>query len=766
MAYTNYKSKLANLIRCCITKPSSFLAKSVHAQIVSAGLLSNTFLSNRLIKLYSECNRLDHAVWIFDSIKQPNVYSWNAIFFAACKSNNLEMAYQLFEQMPERNVVSWNTIISLLVRKRLERDGLELYYAMLREGLVPTHCTFASVLRACGTLMAVDDGIRCHGLSIKLGLGSNLFVENSLLGMYVKCHCFNYALKLFDEMVQPDEVSFTSIIGGLTQLGSTGEAFKLFVKMHTLGICIDPVAISSVLSALACAEDIEMQFPCQLIQPLIIKKGFESDQHVSNSLMDLYAKFRAMREALLVFHSLHTFNIVSWNILIAGFGQAEKPKVAMSVLGLMQKSGFEPNEVTYTSLLSACVKSGDIKSASEIFDNIPEPGVTSWNALLSGHCHGELHQKSINLFRKMQFANVCPDRTTLVLLLNSCSEIGTLKFGKEIHSFSIRTMLDSDQFVSSGLIDMYSNCGCIEVAKKVFKGMTDRDVVAWNSMISGFSLSNLNKEAFLLFKQMKELGLVPTESTFASIINSCAQIPSLPQGIQMQTQTMRYGYINHVYVGTALIDMYTKCGDMESAQLLFDLMPIQNIISWNEMIHGYAQSGFCEKALDLFEHMLEREQKPDSFTFTSVLTSCSRLGLVDRAMEYFNCMTNLGVNPVTDHYTCITDLLCRAGRFKEAEKLIKNMSCKDDTIVWEVLLSACAVHNNSHLGKIAAENLFRLDPLNPSPYVILANIYSGLGRYHDAVAVRELMDRRGVVKDGGRSWVDDRAVAVPRGFVA
>ncbi|KAJ1703875.1 hypothetical protein LUZ63_003654 [Rhynchospora breviuscula] len=760
MAYTNFSFKLANLIQCCIIKRSFFLAKSVHAQTVTSGLLSEVFLCNRLIQLYSECNRLDHAISVFDSIKQPNVYSWNAIFSAACKSNDLDLARQLFDQMPERDAVSWNTIISALVRKRQEREGLDLYYGMLREGVVPTHCTFASVLRACGSLKALDDGMRCHGLSIKLGLGNNLFVGNALVGMYVKSHCVDHARRLFDEVIEPNEVSFTSIMSGFARTGSTSEAFKLFVKMHRLDICIDPVAISSVLGAFACAECKEMQFACQLIQPLIVKKGFESDQHVGNSLIDLYGKYGAMHEALLVFHSLPSLNVVSWNILIAGFGQVEESKIAMSTFGLMQKSGFEPNEVTYTSLLSACVKSRDIKSAHEMFSNIPEPSVTTWNALLSGYCQEELHKTSINLFRKMQFANVCPDRTTLVLLLSCCSEMETLEFGKEIHSISIRLMLDSDRFVASCLIDMYSNCACIDLAKKVFERMSDRDLVAWNSMLSGLTLSNLNKEAFMLFKQMKELGLTPTDYTFASIINSSSRLPSLPQGMQMQAQTMKYGHINDVYIGTTLIDMYTKCGDMESAQLFFDCMLIKNIISWNEMIHGYTQSGYCEEALDLFDRMLERDQKPDSFTLTSVLTSCSRLGSVDRAMQYFNCMTDLGVKPIIDHYACIIDLLGRAGRFKEAEKVIKDMPFKDDPIVWEVLLSACAIHNNSRLGEHAAENLLRLVPLNPSPYIILANIYSGLGRYYDAVAVRELMDRRRVVKGGGCSWVDGRAGAI------
>jgi pentatricopeptide repeat protein len=220
---------------------------------------------------------------------------------------------------------------------------------------------------------------------------------------------------------------------------------------------------------------------------------------------------------------------------------------------------------------------------------------------------------------------------------------------------------------------------------------------------------------------------------------------------------LKDGYDQNVYVGSALIDMYAKCGNMDDARLFFDCMMMKNIVPWNEMIHGYAQNGLGDEAVQLFEYMLTTRQKPDSVTFIAVLTGCSHSGLVDKAIAFFNSMeSTYGITPLAEHYTCLIDALGRAGRLVEVESVIDKMPCKDDPIMWEVLLAACVVHNNAELGECASKHLFRLDPNNPSPYVLLSNIYASLGRHGDASAVRALMSSRGVVKGRGYSWVDHK----------
>ncbi|KAL5208067.1 hypothetical protein ABZP36_032502 [Zizania latifolia] len=664
--------------------------------------------------------------------------------------------------MPCRNAVSWNTVIAALARSDRAGEALELYGGMRREGVLPTHFTLASVLSACGAVAALDVGRRCHGMAAKVGLDTNQFVENALLGMYTKCGSVGDAVRLFDAIARPNEVSFTAMMGGLAQTGSVDDALRLFARMFRSGVPVDPVSVSSVLGACAqaCASDycIARAFRLgQSVHAMIVTKGFGSDQHVGNSLMDMYAKCMEMDEAVKVFESLPGVSIVSWNIIITGFGQEGSYVKAMEVLNLMQESGFEPNEVTYSNLLASCIKARDVLSARAMFDRISRPSVTTWNTLLSGYCQEEQHQDTIELFRRMQHQNVQPDRTTLAVILSSLSRLGILDLGRQVHSASVRLLLHNNMFVASGLVDMYSKCGQISIARSIFNRMTERDVVCWNSIISGLAIHSLNKEALDFFKQMRENGMMPTESSYASMINSCARLSSIPQGRQIHGQVVKDGYDQNVYVGSALIDMYAKCGNMDDARLLFDCMMTKNIVAWNEIIHGYAQNGFGDKAAELFEYMLTTEQKPDAVTFIAVLTGCSHSGLVDKAMAFFNSMqSSYGITPLAEHYTCLIDALGRAGRLVEVEALVDKMPCKDDPIVWEVLLAACVVHHNAELGECAAKHLFRLDPKNPSPYVLLSNIYASLGRHGDASAVRELMSSRGVVKGRGYSWIDHK----------
>ncbi|KAL6888468.1 hypothetical protein ACP4OV_009494 [Aristida adscensionis] len=760
-------AQLAAVLQACIKRsggprPSRAHAKAAHARLLAVGLAADTFLLNRLVELYSLAGLPRHALRAFRSLPAPNAYSYNAAISAACRAGDLAAARGLLDGMPGRNAVSWNTVISAAARSDRPDDALGLFGGMLEEGLAPTHVTLASVLSACGAAAALGDGRRCHGLAVKVGLDGNQFVENALLGMYTKCGEVADAVRLFDGMPRPNEVSFTAMMGGLAQSGSVDDALRLFARMSRSGVRVDPVAVSSVLGACAqaCAGEYSVVRAIRLgqsIHALVVRKGFGSDQHVGNSLIDMYAKCMVMDEAVKVFQSMPSVSIVSWNILITGYGQVGSYDKAMEMLNLMQESGFEPNEVTYSNMLASCIRARDVPSARSMFDKISTPSVTTWNTLLSGYCQDELHQDTIKLFRRMQHQNVQPDRTTLAVILSSCSRLGILKLGKQLHSASVRLLLHNDMFVASGLVDMYSKCGQVYIAWSIFDRMTERDVVCWNSMISGLAIHSLNKEAFDFFKQMRENGMWPTESSYASMINSCARLSSIPQGRQIHGQVVKDGYDQNVYVGSALIDMYAKCGDMDDARLFFDCMMMKNIVAWNEMIHGYAQNGLGDKAVELFEYMLTAKEKPDSVTFIAVLTGCSHYGLVDKAIAFFNSMEKShGITPLVEHYTCLIDALGRAGRFVEVESLIDNIPCKDDPIVWEVLLSACVVHHNAELGECAAKHLFRLDANNPSPYVLLSNIYASLGRHGDASAVRALMSSRGVVKGRGYSWVDHK----------
>ncbi|XP_026432239.1 pentatricopeptide repeat-containing protein At4g20770-like isoform X2 [Papaver somniferum] len=720
---------IANLLQSCIHKKSHITNKILHCQILRNGLFGDIFLSNRLIETYSVCKNLESAQKVFDKMPSRNVYTWNAMVGGLSKAGKAEDAYDVFVKMPERNDVSYNTVIGALVRNGYGEKALELYGLMRRQGFVASHFTLTSVLSACGSLVeGEEEGRKCHGYVIKVGLNCNVYVENALVGMYAKCGSIVNAIRAFDDMSCPNEVSFTALMGGLAQTDRFDEALEMFVKMHRKGV-----------------------------HGLIMKLGIETNLHVANSLIDMYAKHGDMANAEMLFASLAVTNVVSWNVLIAGYGLQGKVDKALEMVLLMGCHGLEPDEVTYVNALSACVKSGDLETGRQMFGKLSNPSITSWNAIVSGYSQLGNYGEAINLFREMQFLNTPPDRTTIASILSSCTGMGVLEYGKQVHAFSIKENLHGDIFVSSGLIDMYSKCGNIKTAIYIFGKMPERDIVCWNSMITGLSLNSSNAEAFTIFKQMRKSGMIPTEFSYASVLNSCSGLASLSEGKQVHAQITKDGYTNNIFVGSALIDVYSKCGDVDGARIFFDSMFCRTIVAWNEMIHGYAQNGYGDEAVELFEDLIRSGEKPDSITFIAVLTACSHSGLADTGMEILDSMKREhSVEPLVDHYTCVIDCLGRAGRFVEAEVLIDKMPFKNDPIIWEVLLSSCRVHANVNLARRAAEQLLKLDPQNSAPYVLLSNLYASLGRWDDALAVRKLMCERGIEKSPGYSWIGSR----------
>lgn len=761
---TKNASYLANVLQSCIDHKSHKVGKLVQAHILRTNQLSNTFLVNRLIELYSKCGRTTAARHLFDQMPLKNIFSYHAILDACCKSNDLDNAFQVFDQMPERNSVSWNLIISMLSRNGLKDRAVESYYSMRSSGFVPSRFTLASVLSACGGLGNVGCGQECHGVAIKLGLDGNLYVGNALLGMYMKCESVADAVVVFKDLPEHNEVSFTAMMEGLVEADHMDEAFGMFRLMHRMGI-IDCVSLSSVLgvcSKSAVEESLvndgnEVKSPKmqgKQVHGLLMKLGFESDLHVNNSLLDMYAKHGYMECAEILLASMPEVSVVSWNVMIAGYGKQYHMERAMECMERMQSCGFEPDEITYVNMLAACLKSGDVETGLRIFNSMALPSLTSWNAILSGYSQNEYHREAVMLFREMQFRKVRPDRTTFAVILSSCAGMGLLEGGKQIHAALLKTDFYTDLYVASGMIGVYSKCGKIELAKHIFNMVPQYDIVCWNSMLAGLSLNSLDREAFTFFQQMLRKGMLPTEFSYATVLNCCSSLSSLSQGRQAHGSIVKNGHATDVYVGTALIDMYCKCGDVDGARQFFDTMPCKNTVTWNEMIHGYAQNGRGEDAVNLFGEMIEANFKPDCITFVAVLTACSHSGLVDAGLKIFNLMLQEhGVEPQSDHYTCVIDSLGRAGRFSEVEEIIEKMPCKDDPIIWEVLLSSCRVHGNVNLARRAANELFRLDPTNSTPYSLLANMYSSLDRWDDVKDVRGMMEEWQVSKEPGYSWV-------------
>jgi pentatricopeptide repeat protein len=373
-------------------------------------------------------------------------------------------------------------------------------------------------------------------------------------------------------------------------------------------------------------------------------------------------------------------NVVSWNAMIAGFGQ-----------------------------------NGLVDEALKLFKEMPERSVASWNAMIAGCSQNGLVTEALKLFQNM------PQRNVL----------------------SWTAMISG--FAQSGLVDE---------ALKVFKEMPQRNVVSWNAITAGFAQNGHSEEALNVFQQMQLAGVEPNSKTFASILPAYANLGALEQGTEIHEKIIRSGLQNDVIVVNALIDMYAKCGSVCKARELFDNMHQQDVVSWTAMIGGYAMHGCSKEALKLFEQMTCSGMSPNHVTLVCVLSACSHTGLVNEGYQYFNCMSEYHIKPTMDHYSCMVDLLGRAGLLDEAHNFIIKMPIKPDAAVWSSLLGACRIHNNIELGEWVAERLLELDSEDAAPYLLLSNIYAAEGRWDDIGKIRKMMKDRDIKKTPGCSWIE------------
>ncbi|CAK9227338.1 unnamed protein product [Sphagnum troendelagicum] len=417
----------------------------------------------------------------------------------------------------------------------------------------------------------------------------------------------------------------------------------------------------------------------------------------------------------------------------------------------------------------------------------------SWNRRLARYVKAGQHEKTIELYQEMQQKGMSPDNFTFVPVLNACASLRALEAGRKVHEEIIQSGCKADVFVGNSLVDMYSKCGSIEDACKVFNNMPSRDVVTWNAMILGHvnlidmyakcgSIEDAKRvfnklpsrdvvswnvmifghvkygqgqKALELFRQMQEEGVQPAPLTLVGVLNACASVVALEEGRRAHDWVIKSGWDSNVFVGNSLIDMYAKCGSLEDALKVFNKMPSRDVVTWNAMIGGYAIHGHGKEALKQFEQMREEGVQPDDTTFVCLLSACSHSGLVDEGLRFYSSMSTVYmISADFQHYTCMVDLLGRAGRLHEAENMVLAMPYKPQVAAWMALLGACRIHGNVEMGERVAKQVLELEPENAAGYVLLSNLYTATGNRDLSKNIERQRKERSVKKHPGRTWIE------------
>ncbi|XP_008796031.3 pentatricopeptide repeat-containing protein At2g03880, mitochondrial [Phoenix dactylifera] len=416
----------------------------------------------------------------------------------------------------------------------------------------------------------------------------------------------------------------------------------------------------------------------------------------------------------------------------------------------LSSDGHCPKLFLSNTLVGMYVKFGLLDEARKVFDQMPERNVVSWTTMISALTNLEQKEEALMLLLEMQRDGIRPNMYTFSSILRACMALRTLW---SIHCCIIKFGLESDVFVRSSLIDIYSKFGDLEHGYRVFSEMVTRDLVVWNSIIGGFAQSGDGYRAVDLFMQMKRAGFLANQGTLTSVLRACTGMVLLEMGKQVHVHVLKYE--RDLILDNALLDMYCKCGSLEEADALFQRMPERDVISWSTMISGLAQNGRSLDSLRLFESMKVIGPIPNYITIVGVLFACSHAGLVEEGRYYFRSMQKLfGIEPGREHYGCMVDLLGRAGKLEEAVKFIHDMNFKPDSVIWRTLLGACRVHRNVNLAAYAAKEILKLEPGDEGTYILLSNIYADSRQWSDVEQVRKAMRDRGVRKEPGRSWLE------------
>ena len=348
---------------------------------------------------------------------------------------------------------------------------------------------------------------------------------------------------------------------------------------------------------------------------------------------------------------------------------------------------------------------------------------------------------------------ISSDASILASALSVCADRKTLTGGSQLQALLVKVGYDSSVLVGSSLISFYSRCGHLENAHRVFQSMTAKNTVSWTALISGYAQDNQVEPCLHLFALMRQSMCKPNAVTFATIFRVCTNHAFLALGKSVQGLQMKMGFNSYVHVSNALISMYAKCGSIVEAQAIFESIACKDVVSWNSMIFGYSQHGLAEHCLDLLKEM-EGHIMPDAISFLGVLSSCRHACLVTEGRRCFRAMIEHGIKPELDHYSCMVDLLGRAGLLDEAWDLIQTMSMPPNGVIWGSLLASCRLHGSVLIGIQAAEHRLKLEPGCAATHVQLANLYASIGCWSDVARVRKVMKERGLKTNIGCSWIE------------
>ncbi|XVF13392.1 hypothetical protein REPUB_Repub08aG0204300 [Reevesia pubescens] len=527
-------------------------------------------------------------------------------------------------KVPKQIFESWLTLISILAKGGKDNMDLTLHEAskILHSGIKPNDYSLLHLLRVSTDLGYGSYCQQLHCYILKSGFVSNVFVSNALMRFYRRVNFLCEADKLFVEIPQPSVISWNTLISGYVQSGQFRKALGLFLELQWSEICGNEYSFTVALAACGQLGFLHLS---KSIHCNILKFGLECGIVVGNCLIDTYGKCGAVDDAVSVFDSMIDKDIISWNSVLAACARNGKLEQAFGVWHQMPIH----DTISYNELISGIAQFGNIDDAIVILFNMPNPNSSSWTTIITGYVNRNQAREALQFFSKMHSNNVEMDEFSFSIILSGIAGLSALTWGMLTHCFTIKCGLDTS-----------------------------------------------------------------------------------------------------VVVGSALIDMYSKCGQVRNGESLFQSLPKKNLVTWNTMISGYAHNGDSMKVFQLFEQLkMERDLKPDWVTFLNLFAACSHNETpLQEAYQYFESMINdYGIKPTVEHCCSMIRLMGQGGEIWRAERMIYELGFGSCGVVWKALLGACGVCADLKVAMIAAAKVVELEGYNDYVYVMMSNIFA---HYH------------------------------------
>ncbi|XAR73982.1 hypothetical protein NMG60_11008126 [Bertholletia excelsa] len=711
-----------------LSPPCRSLSRSFLRLPLSYSLSISNLLSSRLsfhsstppceidiLRLLYDCQVAEHLKPLKSLLIVHGVFNHKLLigeFVRRCFDLGVpQLALSTFARIDKPSLSLQNLIVRCLCNDGLFEDVLSTHQKCRISGCPSDNYTFPFVIKACSSLAALRVGEAIHSVVLRSGFGENPVVQTAFVDLYAKCGRVEIARSLLDRMPEPDLISWNALISGLSANGLDEEALDVFQEIFQRGLKPN---VSTLASTIPVCTRLGSIYLGKSLHTLAVKSGLFLDENLNltSALISMYSSAGDLEITRNLLDSPMEKNISIWNSMISAYTQNQKPSEAFMMIKQIMQANLQPNMITFlaiipafedlslhacvvkhglaerlpimTVLLSMYAKLGDLTAAEFLFSQMPKRNVLSWNSLISAYVQNGYCNIGFTVFREMQVTGFNPDGVSIVSVLSSCSELGAFLPGRSAHAYSIRNRFDLNLNVSNSLLAFYSNCNHLFSAFRIFHRMATRNVISWNTLISGCINNGEVTKAFSLLQHMRQEGINFDLVTLVSILPRYDGPEKLLEGMAIHGHVIRTGLFSDVSLANALISMYFKCGECESGRLIFEGMVNKSVVSWNALITGYRYHNLKADVMQFLRQMIKEDEKPNYITLLNVLPGCHSL-LQGKSIHAYAARAGVMLEA-----SLLTSLISMYARFKSINYCISlfELEMKSNLSVWNAIISA------------------------------------------------------------------------------